>query len=243
MAHAVKFTEKSGNSKVGPMPVSTTSADTCPDACPLKAHGCYAEAGPLGMLWKALSAAVPGQAYRQGRGTSQSLTWSGFVARIAALPIGTLWRHNQAGDLPGTNDAIDAEALSALVAANVGKRGFTYTHKPLTGPHGAANKRAIASANARGFVVNLSADNLREADELVDENIAPVVVILSAEVHGNAKIETPKGRKVSVCPATYLDNVSCATCQLCQRSTRASIVGFPAHGTSKRKASTVATGA
>jgi len=51
---------------------------------------------------------------------------------------------------------------------------------------------------------------------------------------------TPAGRKVVVCPATIRDDVSCASCQLCQRQ-RDFIIGFPAHGTSKKKASAIAS--
>jgi hypothetical protein len=53
-------------------------------------------------------------------------------------------------------------------------------------------------------------------------------------------VRTDAGRKVTVCPATYMDDVSCATCQLCQRQ-RDFIIGFPAHGTSKKKASAIAS--
>jgi hypothetical protein len=48
------FTRKSQNRKTGPIPTTVTSADTCPDACPLKAKGCYAKGGPLAMHWRAL---------------------------------------------------------------------------------------------------------------------------------------------------------------------------------------------
>src|SRR5215475_1057809 len=229
--YAVSFTLESRNSKVGKMPVSTTSRNTCPDACPLKASGCYAEGGPLGMIWRALSAVNPGEKFKLPRGGfSQSLTWPQFCEMVAALPESTLWRHNQAGDLPGQGDSIDVEALSALVDANAGKRGFTYTHKPLT----ATNAAAIKDANARGFTINLSADNLIEADQLADTGVGPVVVVLPDTIQGNVDVKTPAGRRVSICPATYLDDVSCATCQLCQRQNRKSIVGFPAHGASKR---------
>lgn len=86
----------------------------------------------------------------------------------------TLWRHNQAGDLPGENDTIDLVALAQLAEANVGKRGFTYTHKPMT----ADNAAAVKQANARGFTINLSADNLSEADDLAEMQVGPVVVVL-----------------------------------------------------------------
>jgi hypothetical protein len=244
MSYSIQLTEKSRNSKTGPIPVSTTSNETCPDACPLKANGCYAEGGPLGILWRALSGSVAGETFQSGRNTLQSLTWEQFCAKVASFPTGTFWRHNQAGDLPGIGDQIDAKALSRLVDANEasGARGFTYTHKPITGPFGQANQKAIMAANMRGFTVNLSANNLREADTLAAAGIGPVVVVLPADVQGKQDdLRTPDGRKVVVCPATYQKDVSCLTCQLCQRQ-RSSIVGFPAHGASKRKANAIANG-
>jgi hypothetical protein len=66
-------------------------------------------------------------------------TWSQFTAAVATLPEKTLWRHNQASDLPGQGDAIDRPKLDALVKANTRRRGFTYSHKPITGKHGAAD--------------------------------------------------------------------------------------------------------
>ncbi|MGY3589377.1 DUF7227 family protein [Bradyrhizobium sp. USDA 4350] len=256
MSYAVQFTLKSRNAKVGAIPVSTTAVKTCPDACPLKASGCYAEAGPLGMMWRAMSKATPGSHYATGTGKGQGYAhdWQGFTRQIAALPEGALWRHNQAGDLPGEGNAIDAAALGELVGANKGRRGFTYTHKPLT----TENATAIHGANKAGFTINVSANNLAHADVLARSNVAPVATVLPASLErGHTKsgewtegldtyrariadVATPEGRKVAVCPATYRDDVSCASCQLCQRATRKVIVGFPAHGASKRKASKVA---
>src|SRR6266496_1562552 len=221
--HAIQFTMRSSNSKVGPVPVSTTSRETCPDACPLKANGCYAELGPLGMMWTALSKAKPGKTFNRGRNTLHALTWAQFCKAVARLPEDKFWRHNQAGDLPGQGDAIDRAALSELVQANIGRRGFTYTHKPLN----SANSLAIAYANAEGFTINLSANTLSHADELAAADVGPVVVVLPADVDGSLTptLETPAGRKVAVCPATYRDEVSCVTCQLCQHQNRKVIVG------------------
>ncbi len=218
------LTAKSANAKTGPIPVSTSTASTCPPACPLLGNGCYAGGGPLGMHWQKVT--------NGSRGTS----WGEFCADIAALPAGTFWRHNQAGDLPGLGNRIDGAKLAGLVAANAGKRGFTYTHKPMTV---AANRKAVADANMAGFTINLSGNNLDHADSLADYAIAPVVVVLPSDQTSNTV--TPKGRKVIVCPATQRDDVTCASCQMCQRQ-RDVIVGFPAHGASKRKASSIAKG-
>ena len=105
----VHLTLKSSNAKTGPIPVSTSSSDTCPRSCG-QFETCYAKSGPLAIHWKATSAAE--------RGTG----WATFCEAIAALPDGQLWRHNQAGDLPGTDGKIDTVKLRALIQANQGKR-------------------------------------------------------------------------------------------------------------------------
>ena len=209
----VHLTLKSANVKTGPIPVSTTERDSCPTDCAMRAE-CYAASGPLALHWAAVSAGT--------RGT----TWGQFTESIAALPDGQLWRHNQAGDLPQIDGTIDAVKLGQLVAANQGKRGFTYSHH-----RDAASLAWIKHANAWGFTVNLSANDLRDADALADTDAGPVVVVLPSTQTENTV--TPAGRKVVVCPATQRDDVSCATCQLCQRQ-RSVIVGFPAHGSRHR---------
>jgi hypothetical protein len=154
------------------------------------------------------------------------MQWPEFCDTIAALPAGQLWRHNQAGDLPGIGEEVDPVALGQLVAANAGRRGFTYTHK-----HSSEALYWVKQANIWGFTVNLSANNLQHADQLADTG-CPVVVVLP--VDAPQQTTTPAGRKVITCPATYRDDISCATCQLCQRQ-RETIIGFPAHGTGKVK--------
>ena len=209
----VHLTPKSANVKTGPIPVSTTAKQSCPSDCAMRAE-CYAASGPLALHWAAVS--------NGARGTD----WATFTDAIAALPDGQLWRHNQAGDLPQANGTIDAALLGDLVAANIGKRGFTYSHH-----RDAASINWIRHANAWGFTVNLSANDLADADVLADHQAGPVVVVLPSTQTANTT--TPAGRPVVICPATQRDDVSCATCQLCQRQ-RAAIVGFPAHGTRRR---------
>ena len=217
--HNYNFVMVSGNVKTGPIPVTMTSKDSCPDACPLKANGCYASAGRLNILWSKMN--------------HSGLGFDALLASIKSIPEGRVWRHNQAGDLPGSNDRIDAKSLRAITAANKGRHGFTYTHYD---PSIGRNAKAIASANKGGFTVNLSADNLQEADDLSALNIGPVVTILPSEHKGSAM--TPSGRKVIVCP-NYTHNVQCSDCRLCQRADRSVIVGFPAHGGSFKKVNAV----
>ena len=219
----IGFTQKSSNVKTGNIPVTISPSKTCPSSCPLKGAGCYADIGPLMIHWKAVD-------------KNQGVTWNQLCNKISELEPGTVWRHNQAGDLPGQGNRIDRAALRELVTANRGRRGFTYTHKPLT----QKNISAIRSANRRGFTVNLSANNLAHADELVAKDVGPVTVVLPAEQTTNTV--TPAGNKVVVCPATTHEDVTCKSCELCAISTRKVIVGFPAHGTRKRQASEIARG-
>jgi len=235
---AVIWTAKSSNRKTGPMPVSTTSAETCPTDCPLKRNGCYAEMGNLGFLWRALGEHGPHAAWMNGVAKVRSTDWQGLCAHVAALPDGTLWRHNQAGDLPHKSGKIDRAKLLQLTKANRGKRGFTYSHhNVLQSLH---NARLIQAATLAGFTINLSANNLAHADALADAGIAPVVAVLPREIAGNVEVRTPAGRRVVVCPATYRDEVNCRSCGLCQVAARGVIVGFPAHGAAAKRASEVA---
>lgn len=220
----VHFTLKSNNVKTGPIPVSTMSAETCSDDCPLKGNGCYAGSGPLSWHWRKVTAGLRG------------ISWQAYCDSVEQLDDGQLWRHAQAGDLPGVNHAIDGLMLAQLVAANEGKRGFTYTHKPVL-----TNKRnatLVRLANAQGFTINLSANNLAQADQLSDLAIGPVVTIVA--IDAPEKQTTPAGRTVIVCPAQSRDDVTCSSCGLCQRQDRTVIVGFRAHGTAKRKAERIA---
>lgn len=222
----VHLTLKSRNEKTGPMPVSTTESRSCPEACPLREKGCYAKLGPLGLFWGKVDKGEAG------------LPWEAFTAEIAKLPLGTMWRHNQAGDLPGEGDMIDQAKLAELVAANMNKRGFTYTHKPAIGD----NLAAIRAANEAGFTINLSADNLAEADTLAETGAGPVVVILDKPEGQRHTLTTPAGRKVETCPVTYGAAKDCKSCGLCAVRDRKVIVGFPAHGVTKKAAAAIARG-
>jgi hypothetical protein len=159
-----------------------------------------------------------------------------FVQAVRTLDAGQLWRHNAAGDLPGKGDRINQGALKRIVSANKGRRGYTYTHKP---PTLGNNGMAIKAANEAGFTVNLSGNSLAHADELKALDVGPVVAIVPEDAPD--KGVTPAGNRWITCPAQTRDDVTCASCKLCSVATRSVIVAFRAHGTSKRKASAIAT--
>jgi hypothetical protein len=100
----IQFIGKSANAKIGAIPASVSSRETCPPSCPLIGDGgCYAEAGFHTRLnWNKVTSGERG------------MTWDQFIIKVFDLPIGTLWRHNVAGDLPGRDDKIDAEKQCSL---------------------------------------------------------------------------------------------------------------------------------
>ena len=87
-----QFARVSGNRKTGPIPVTNTSRDTCPDSCALKGAGCYAETGPIHWHWRKLNNTGAGYSLDQ------------LCGLIRSLPGAQLWRHNAAGDLPGNGE-------------------------------------------------------------------------------------------------------------------------------------------
>lgn len=214
----VHLTRISENRKTGRIPVSTSESSTCPPTCPHKDAGCYARFGKLGFHWQGVD-----------RGQARNLTgWDRFCSKIAELPDGQLWRHNQAGDLPGIGGRIAVARLRKLIAANKGKRGFTFTHKPMT----PKNEAAVREANENGFTINVSADTMTDADRYFNMGL-PTAMTLPENYP--AKSESPAGNKIVVCPAQINDDKNCKTCALCSIRDRGLIVGFLAHGISKSK--------
>lgn len=224
----IHLTPISSNVKTGPIPVTTSDSSTCPSVCPFKKSGCYADSGPLAIHWSKVSSG--------DRGGSVDI----LANQIRSFPVGQVWRHNQAGDLPGLDNAIDSDQLKKIVDANKGRRGFTYTHKPVLGDsnQSTGNRAAVRYANREGFVVNLSGNNVYHADQLADLDVAPVVCVVTESTPET--FQTPAGRNGIICPAQQRDDITCATCQLCSRATRSVIIGFRAHGTSKKKAEAIA---
>jgi hypothetical protein len=237
------LTPKSGNRKVGKgTPVSMSTMSTCPPSCKLR-DGCYATCGKLGLVWWKMSEGL----------LKNGVSFSEFCRRIVALkPTTTIWRHNQAGDLPGSKGRLHKGRCKQLSRANsaegYNRGGYTYTHYPVlpgdVAPSVARHNAAtVKEMNAAGFCVNVSADSLDEADRVADLEIGPVAVLLPASQEKG--LRTPAGRPVVVCPAVVDkggkdSTVNCVDCKLCQRIQRKVIVGFPAHGGSKKKADKLA---
>lgn len=216
------FPERGNNEKLGLIPATTAPEQTCPTSCPLKNNGCYAKQGPISWWWRRVSQGTHG------------ISWRDLLERIANLPKRQPWRWGQAGDLPGDGARIYPDALRAIVKANAHRPGWAYTHYDPADP---VNAAAIADANTNGFVVNLSADTLAEADEFKALDIGPVVVVLPHDAP--PILDTPAGNRVIVCPEQTGALATCGHCLLCAKP-RQAIVGFRAHGVKHKAAEKVA---
>ena len=183
-------------------------------------NGCYAASGPLAIHWQAIT--------KGDRG----LPFADFLDQIRNLPAGQLWRHGVAGDLAHTAGKISRRYIKALVAANRGRRGFTYTHHDLSKGE---NLSLIRYANRNGFTVNVSTESEAAADRAIAAGLPAVLAVKSDETRKTW--HTPAGNTVLVCPAQRSDTKTCSDCQLCSdKRGRRVVIAFLAHGTGKKKA-------
>lgn len=212
------LTRVSGNKKTGPIPVSTTSRDSCPSTCRLLGAGCYAENFPLVSHWNKVDQ----------RGMDAAI----FLKEIKRLPKGQLWRHNQAGDMPSEDGIMDSTFLYSLISANKRKKGFTYTHHLLN----PTNVNLIHYSNKNGFTINASTDNVTDGIAAYRMGL-PTVTILPLDAPNEQIVD---GVKIVACPAEKSKRVQCSNCALCQIPDREYIIGFRAHGTRARTVDLIA---
>ena len=126
---------------------------------------------------------------------------------------------------------INGAMLAELIAANRGKRGFTYTHHVLN----SINTAYIKVANRDGFTINVSTESKADAVSAYNQGM-PTVVVVPSDHADNCEHE---GVKFVTCPAQTNDTMTCAQCGLCSQSNRTCVVMFKAHGNAKRFVSTI----
>ena len=225
------FVKESGNARLGGMPMVYATRDTCPPTCPLMGDGgCYGENFPMKLHWDRLDEGMTG------------MDWDGMLKMVEALPANELWRYGVVGDLPHKHGTIDSYKLEQLMVANRGKRGFAYTHHATRWSPAAGdthNAFHIDEANQDGFTVNISANTISEAEKWFSLGF-PTTVLLHESRTKNFK--TPEGTRINICPKAQRKDVTCKSCGLCQWADRDYVIGFPAHGTRKKKVNAVAVG-
>lgn len=214
----IHYVERSQNRKLGPIPATTLGRQGCPLSCALYDEGCYGLGGPQALHWSKVS-----------RG-ERDHGIDAVCKRIRAQPANEVWRHAVTGDVTYTaRGDIHRTFVEKLTHANQGRPVIAFTHAdPTVGD----NLQILHKAAANGFNFNLSANSPKHADELYGLRL-PVVTVLPSDAP--KQLQTPAGREIRTCPATYMEDKSCKDCGLCARSNRDVIVGFPAHGSQWKK--------
>ena len=234
-------------SKLGGIPATYSEDETCPDACPFRGKGCYAEGGNVAMHFRAVSRHETGGSFAQA------------IKFVESTPEDTLARWNIAGDLPGKKDKLNRRKVIRLAQANAKAKAkwFTFCHYPVraadvratTNPRlrraiARHNRAVIRDAIAIGFAINVSANSPKHAAALASMGF-DVASVAPMDWKGTKKLAD--GHIGVQCPATIEGRTAtCNSCRMCQNMGRISsaktrvIPMFPAHGASKRKASAIA---
>ena len=93
----------SSNKKTGPIPVTTTSRNSCPPTCAMR-PACYAMTGPLALHWDKVSNGERGK------------TWRDHLADLATLPLFSPLRLNQP-EISALNGRLSRRYLVQLIWA------------------------------------------------------------------------------------------------------------------------------
>ena len=229
------FTVVSTNKKTGKMFVGKTDSSTCWNGCGIF-KACYGKYGPISWKWNDLNR-------MQRRYAKKS--WSVFLTALGNLKSGEKWRDQEVGDLPTQESKkvrISKNRIKELATAAEHTQGWTYSHhKVLPRPwenHDSEtvihNRESIKYLNSgNGYTVNLSADNLAQADEKLALGIGPVCVTVPPNTVKDKTTNTPGGATVRQCPHEYA-GTQCIDCSWCKDKDRKFVVLFTGHGSGKK---------
>jgi hypothetical protein len=209
----------SSNKKTGPIPVTTTSRNSCPPTCAMR-PACYAMTGPLALHWDKVSNGERGK------------SWRDHLADLATLPVFSPLRLNQSGDIPHSGGRISRRYLVALLQVIKRRKlqAWTYTHHDLAkGENAELLRRAFRS----GLTINVSTETVEAADAAIAAGLPATITVPSTEERTTWR--TPERNLVMVCPAQRRET-DCSQCMLCHKRGKRVIVAFTAHGTRKKKA-------
>ena len=229
----------SSNKKTGNIIQSYSSRATCPEKCPLKAEGCYADGYRTRKLWDRCDNPEDPR-YVANYDQLRLALLEATIQHIKGSP-NVLFRHNVAGDvaIEGTS-VIDINRVNILADAvkyvNTlfpdSLMGYTYTHCEIS--EYAAG--IIHEAASKGFLINASCETVSEVMQAKALGINTVIASVNPE-------ETKKALKASgivgvQCPAQTHADRNCKECRLCARDRETTVI-FKIHGETAKKAAKV----
>lgn len=225
----------SSNVKTGDIIQSYSARNTCPNRCPFKGNGCYADNFQVSMAWD--RADNPNDPRYVGNKRELFLALLSATADHAKKESSFLFRHNVAGDIAHDNsNMINRDILEALtdscnkVSETLGVKlqGYTYTHCSIN----LQNSIAVREATAKGFTVNFSCETVEEVMEA--KALDCDAVITSVNPEGTIKALKSEGLKALQC-LSQTNSITCKDCGLCARH-RDLVLVFAVHGNGSKKA-------
>lgn len=210
----------SNNRKLGDAAATYASQVTCPDVCPLRGNGCYAEYGLVGMQTHQLNAGAAGLSAKQVAGVEAS--------KIDALPPGNRpLRLHVVGDCSTDATAQIVSGAADRYTKRTGRAAWTYTH----------GWRDVDRSSWGNVSVLASCETTAEVEQARARGYAPAIVVDS---HPSAKTYQLDMVKVIPCPAEFNPARNCADCGLCQRADwlrdTGRAIGFAIHSGGVKKA-------
>lgn len=231
------------NSKTGDIIQSYTGRDTCPQRCPFKGNGCYADSIYTRRVWERCGNPMDSRHVS----SEEDLYIALLGATASHAQKGekrVLFRHNVAGDLAeeGTNDLSlwrvnslekAIKRINLAMGGVVTLKGYTYTHCTID----SYNSAVIRTANARGFTINYSCETVKEVMDAVEYGCTAVLTAPDAD---KAIDELERANlRACQCPAQISNKTTCATCGACANAHRKAVIVFQTHGSSVKKANKV----
>ena len=242
-AFAIGTTNASGNSKIGRIPATWSTMDTCPPSCPMlkvpegkKAPPCYYFGG--------YRTGAQGRRLAENK-NGRALDPEQFIGWVLTLPVGQLWRDRVGGDqipdldLDPTGETLSASQLREVTRANKRRkaRGFGYCHYDVLDNW--RNRESLTRANQDGFTLNASANNIPHALRIKAAAPAlPIAVMVPSDY--TIKSQVIDGLHIVLCPNHWNKAIDCQRCGLCAISDRDYAIALPAHGTAKKAANVIA---
>jgi hypothetical protein len=214
LVHAV---DVSANRKTGIVSVTYASQNSCPDDCPLRGGGCYAESGPTGIWTKQVNEYDPDA-------TALDVAKAEAEA-IREVISGTLdLRLHVVGDC-STDEAASIVSDAALRTARPGRRVWSYTHAWRRVQRGAWGEVSVLA----------SCETPIQARQAQEQGWATAVIV---PAYKSERLYEEQGLKILPCP-NETRGTQCVDCGLCMKDTflreKGYAIGFTPHGSGAKK--------
>jgi hypothetical protein len=209
----------SGNAKLGNMAATYVAKHSCPNSCPFKSNGCYAEHDNTRGHWDRITlGSLDATPFELAKREADA---------IDRLPADRSLRLHVAGDSTteeGTR--LIAAACERYMKRGKGVKVYAYTHA-----------WAEVSREAWGNVSILaSCETAEQVEQARERGYATAIVV---HRFGGDRAYRADGVKIIPCPQQTRD-VTCSDCRLCMDDERLHVselsIGFEIHGQGRNKA-------